>query len=42
MQGLKFFIKVFIFYETFFINHGNLGIEVKPSKCNFCKLNKNI
>lgn len=42
MQGVKFFVQKPSFYDAFLINHGNLCEKVKPSKYNFCKLNKNI
>ena len=34
MQGVKFFVQNASFYETIYINHGDLGEKVKSNKCN--------
>lgn len=41
MQGVKSIGQKAFFYEAFYINDGDLGEKVKPSKHNYSKLNRN-
>jgi hypothetical protein len=41
MQGVKSNGQKAFFYEAFYINDGDLGEKVKPSKHNYTKLNRN-